>query len=534
LAWKLRQSPLCEELYCAPGNPGIAAVADRVPIAVEEIARLADFAAEMRIDLTVVGPELPLSLGIVDEFARRELRVFGPTKAAAEIEGSKVFAKEFMTRHGVPTSPFEIAADEASARRAAKHFGYPVVLKADGLASGKGVFIVREAADLDAALQVFFADRRFGSSADRVVVERCESGEEISFMALCDGERLLPLATAKDYKRLGDDDGGPNTGGMGAHSPAGILTAEETNWVLEHVMRPTVAGLAAENRRFCGILYAGLMMTADGPVVLEFNARLGDPETQPLSCASRTTCWPSSMPARRATSAGRSCASGARRRTCVVLASQGYPEQPVKGEAIVGIERAAALPGVAVFHAGTAVGEDGVLVSSGGRVLDACATGATLRDALRAAYAAAAENRLAVEDLPQGHRQESIGARRRGRVNLFRPQKLMYSSSIGGGGDAGIVLRNRGWVRRSRKWARNTVVNMPMRAQEPATTPRFFSFTTCSRPCRIKVSARQPRRSHAQLSAVSMQKPSRNRSGIASKTSRRKQRMPDSLGPNRV
>lgn len=391
IAWKLRQSPLCDELYCAPGNPGIAAVADRAPIAVEEIARLADFAAEMRIDLTVVGPELPLSLGIVDEFTRRELRVFGPTKAAAEIEGSKVFAKEFMTRHGIPTSPFEITADEASARKAAKRFGYPVVLKADGLASGKGVFIVRSAADLDNALQTFFADRRFGSSADRVVVERCESGEEISFIALCDGERLLPLATAKDYKRLEDDDRGPNTGGMGAHSPAGVLSAEETTWVLERVMKPTLAGLAAENRRFVGVLYAGLMLTGDGPVVLEFNARLGDPETQPILLRLEDDLLPVLHAGATGNFGGAQLRFRREAAACVVLASRGYPEQPVKGEPIHGLERAAALPGVTVFHAGTAANDEGVVVSAGGRVLDACATGATLREALRAAYAAAAE-----------------------------------------------------------------------------------------------------------------------------------------------
>jgi phosphoribosylamine--glycine ligase len=392
LAWKLRQSPLCEELFCAPGNPGIAKVADRVPIAVEEIARLADFAGEMKIDLTVVGPELPLALGIADEFAVRGLKIFGPTRGAAEIEGSKVFAKEFMARHGLPTAPFEIAADEAGARRAAKGFGLPVVLKADGLASGKGVFIIRTAQDLDAAVQAFFTDRRFGTSADRVVVERCEEGEEVSFMALCDGERLLPLATAKDYKRLGDSDSGPNTGGMGAHSPAGALSAEETTWVLERVMRPTVAGLAAENRRFVGVLYAGLMITESGPVVLEFNARLGDPETQPLLMRLEDDLL-EVLAAGAAGNFGSSSQLRFRREVaaCIVLASQGYPEQPVKGETIAGLERAAAIPGVEIFHAGTSSDESGAIVTSGGRVLDACATGATLRDALRAAYAAAAE-----------------------------------------------------------------------------------------------------------------------------------------------
>lgn len=392
LAWKLRQSPLCDELYCAPGNPGIARAADLVPIAVEEIARLADFAAEMRIDLTVVGPELPLSLGIADEFARRDLKIFAPSRMAAEIEGSKAFAKEFMARHGIPTAPFEITTDEAATRKAAKRFGFPVVLKADGLASGKGVFIVEGKEELDSVLAVFFADRRFGTSGDRVVVERCETGEEVSFMALCDGERLLPLASAKDYKRRSDGDQGPNTGGMGAHSPAGILSPEQNSWVLERVMRPTLAGLASENRRFVGVLYAGLMLTAEGPLVLEFNARLGDPETQPILLRLEDDLL-EVLAAGVAGSFGTASQLRFRREAaaCVVLASQGYPDQPVKGEPITGLERAAALPGVEIFHAGTALGEDGAVITAGGRVLNTCATGATLRDALRAAYAAANE-----------------------------------------------------------------------------------------------------------------------------------------------
>ncbi|HYH47850.1 MAG TPA: phosphoribosylamine--glycine ligase, partial [Thermoanaerobaculia bacterium] len=273
LCWKLRQSPLLRDLYCAPGNPGIAPLATPVPIAPEEIQRLADFAADLRIDLTVVGPELPLSLGLADELAARGLAVFGPRRLAAEIEGSKVFAKQFMARHGIPTPPFEVTHDAAATLAAARRFGPPVVLKADGLASGKGVFVVADEAELEAAVAALFAERRFGASADRVVVEACLTGEEVSFLALSDGERVLPLAAAKDYKRIGEGETGPNTGGMGSHSPAGVMSSETAAAVLDGVLRPAVAGLAAEGRPFVGVLYAGLMLTEAGPQVLEFNAR---------------------------------------------------------------------------------------------------------------------------------------------------------------------------------------------------------------------------------------------------------------------
>lgn len=389
LCWKLRQSPLLTELYCAPGNPGIAAVADRVPLAADDIQELAEFAQEMRIDLTVVGPELPLSLGIVDEFEKRGLAIFGPRRVAAEIEGSKVFSKEFMARQGIPTAAFEVVRDVAAARAACQRFGFPVVLKADGLASGKGVVIPQNEEELAAALDMFFTQRRFGVSADRVVVEQCLVGEEVSLIALSDGHRVLPLAAAKDYKRIGDGDSGPNTGGMGSHSPAGVLGADEAAAVLEQVLRPTVDGLAAENRPFRGFLYAGLMLTPDGPRVLEFNARLGDPEAQVLLLRLEEDLLP-------LLAAGAEGAFGTSRlhfrkeaAVCLVLASQGYPERPVTGEPIDGLDEAAAVEGVAVFHAATAL-EDGRVVSAGGRVLNVCATGANLAEALRRAYAAAA------------------------------------------------------------------------------------------------------------------------------------------------
>jgi phosphoribosylamine---glycine ligase len=390
LCWKLRQSPLLTELYCAPGNPGIAALADRVPLAPEEVQRLADFATELRIDLTVVGPELPLTLGIADEFANRGLPIFGPTQRAAELEGSKVFAKQFMERHGIPTAPFEVVHDAAAARAAAGRFGYPVVLKADGLAAGKGVLIVQDASELGDALHALFEERQFGASADRVVVEAFLTGEEVSFMALCDGERVLPLATARDYKRIGDGDTGPNTGGMGAHSPAGGLSAEAAADAVETILRPVVAGLAAEGRPFTGVLYAGLMLSPEGPRVLEFNARFGDPEAQVLMLRLEDDL----LPILAAGAAGRFEARRLSFRrevaACVVLASPGYPGRPTQGETIRGLDRAAALPGVEIFHAGTAV-TDSELVSAGGRVLSVCALDPDLAGALKKAYAAVAE-----------------------------------------------------------------------------------------------------------------------------------------------
>lgn len=387
LCWKLRQSPLVDELYCAPGNPGIAQVADVVPIPSDEIHQLANFASDLKIDLTVVGPELPLTLGIVDDFVNRGLTIFGPRQQAAELEGSKVFAKEFMRRHDIPTARFEIAHDLEAARRIAKGFGLPVVLKADGLASGKGVLIPKTEDELEAGLKTFFEDRRFGTAGERVVIEECLIGDEVSFIALSDGERILPLATSKDYKRLLDGDQGPNTGGMGCHSPAGVLSGGAGADILDRIVRPTVQGMSDENRDFVGVLYVGLMLTAEGPKVLEYNVRLGDPEAQVLLARMEGDLLPVLL-------------SGANGRfdtprlhfrkeaaACVVLASQGYPEKPTKGEPIHGLDQAAEQDGVEVFHAATAL-KDGQIVAAGGRVLNVVATGPHLRDALKRAYIA--------------------------------------------------------------------------------------------------------------------------------------------------
>jgi phosphoribosylamine--glycine ligase len=391
LCWKLRQSPLLKDLYCAPGNPGAAQLADLVPVAPEEIQRLADFASDLHIDLTVVGPELPLTLGIADEFGRRGLPIFAPSQRAAEIEGSKVFAKQFMERHGIPTSPFAVVHDAAEARAAAGRFGFPMVVKADGLASGKGVMIAGDEGELEAALTALFDERRFGASSDRAIVEQHLVGEEVSFMALADGERLLPLAIAKDYKRIGEGDTGPNTGGMGSHSPAGLVSGEEAAEIVETVMLTAVTGLADEGRPFTGVLYAGMMLTPDGPKVLEFNARLGDPEAQALLVRLEDDL----LPVLAAGAAGdfdthRRLRFRKEAAACIVLASQGYPGRPVTGEPIDGLDGAARL-GAEVFHAGTRRGTRGELLTAGGRVLSVCALGPDLVGALKRAYAAVSE-----------------------------------------------------------------------------------------------------------------------------------------------
>jgi phosphoribosylamine--glycine ligase len=316
--------------------------------------------------------------------------VFGPTKSAAELEGSKVFAKQFMGRHGIPTAGVAVVHDPAEARAAQRRFGLPVVLKADGLAAGKGVLIAADAEEFEAALTTLFEERRFGASGERVVVEEYLTGEEVSFIALSDGERLLPLATSKDYKRLGEGDTGPNTGGMGAHSPSGVLSSEASAEIMETVMRPAIAGMAQENRRAAGVLYAGLMITARGPRVLEFNVRFGDPEAQALLMRLEDDLLPVLASGAAGAFAARRLRFRKEAAACVVLASRGYPEQPVRGEEIHGLERAAAIPGVEVFHAGTAE-QDGRVLAVGGRVLNVCATAPQLVGALKRAYAAAAE-----------------------------------------------------------------------------------------------------------------------------------------------
>ncbi|HEX3069639.1 MAG TPA: phosphoribosylamine--glycine ligase, partial [Thermoanaerobaculia bacterium] len=280
LAWKLRQSPLVREVYAAPGNAGIAEIADCVNIGVADIIELADFAEKLKMDLTIVGPELPLTLGIVDEFQKRGMAIFGPTRLAAELEGSKAFSKEFMRKYGIPTADARVCSSMDEAKAALKEFRYPAVIKVDGLASGKGVVIVNSKSEGEEYLKLVFEEKKFGNAANRILVEEFLTGEEVSFMALTDGKKFVSLAPAKDYKKAFDGETGPNTGGMGAHSPAVILSGEAAAEIVKTIIMPTIQGMAEEGRPYTGCLYAGVMLTPNGPKVLEYNCRFGDPETQ--------------------------------------------------------------------------------------------------------------------------------------------------------------------------------------------------------------------------------------------------------------
>ncbi|MGD8377175.1 MAG: phosphoribosylamine--glycine ligase [Acidobacteriota bacterium] len=395
LLWKLRESPSVEALYCAPGNAGIAGLAECVPLQPTDLLEAAAFAEKNRIDLTVVGPELPLTLGIADEFARRTLPIFGPLRAAARLEGSKVFAKEFMARHGIPTAAARTFAsfEECRDHLRSRAISYPVVLKVDGLAAGKGVVIASSRAEAEAFARGVLAEGTYGSAGSRLLVEECLEGREASFFALCDGERVLPLLACQDYKRIGDGDRGPNTGGMGSLCPSPAMDADLSARVLREIVVPTVRGLAEEGRPYRGLLYTGLMLTAAGPRVLEFNVRFGDPETQAL------------MPrvAGDLAVAMRAAATGSLQdvrlewhpEVCVsvVLASQGYPGKYEVGRPIEGLSVADSEDGVIVFHAGTRA-EGPQVVTAGGRVLAVSALGRDFGQARRRAYAAAAAIRF--------------------------------------------------------------------------------------------------------------------------------------------
>lgn len=389
LCWGLRRSAFVEELFCAPGNPGIAETADCLPVSAGDIVELADLAEKLQFDLTIVGPELPLSLGIADEFSKRGLTLFGPTLLAAQIESSKVFAKDFFRRHGIPTARATVCSSNAEAEAAIRQFGYPCVLKADGLAGGKGVLIVESHEEAERALSLFFQERVFGAGGDRILVEEFLRGNEASFLAVCDGQNAVPLPTARDYKKVYDGDRGPNTGGMGGHSPAGILDAATSSRVMKEILWPTLRGLAAEGRIFTGVLYAGLMLTDDGPKVLEYNARLGDPETEVIVPRMQTDIAALLMAGARE-ELDRFPPLEIKPEACVavVLCSAGYPGNYEPGKPIRGLNEARRLPSVEVFHAGTAR-EGDHLVTAGGRVLVVTACAPTIGEASARAYAAA-------------------------------------------------------------------------------------------------------------------------------------------------
>ncbi len=387
LAWKIRQSPLVTEVFCAPGNAGIAELADCVPIDTSNIVEVADFAQTIKADLTVVGPELPMVLGIADEFNRRGLSIFCPSRAAAELEGSKAFAREFMQRHNVPSPGYRICTtvDEALAVVKEAPFGFPMVLKADGLASGKGTVLAKDAKEAKAVVTSMMTDKKFGSAGAKLVVEEFLNGEEVSFLVFSDGAKVLPLMSAQDHKRLLDNDEGPNTGGMGAVSPATTLTVEGHKQIMQEVILPTIAGMAAENRRYQGVLYAGIMLTDKGPKTLEFNARFGDPETQAILARMRSDIVPVLSGIAQGSLKDTKIEWAKEPAVCVVLASRGYPDQSDSGRAVSGLESLKGQSDVFAFHAATAA-KDGKVVTVGGRVLGITALGANLEGAIQRAY----------------------------------------------------------------------------------------------------------------------------------------------------
>jgi len=387
LAWKIRQSPLVKRVFCAPGNAGIAQVAELVPLMVDDIAGLVRFARDERIDLTVVGPELPLTLGIVDEFQRQGLRIFGPSGAGARIEGSKAFTKELLRRHNIPTGFFSTFTDPDEASRYVKEVGAPIVVKADGLAAGKGVFICETVKEAEDAINELMRTRIFGDAGARVVIEEFLEGEEVSFIALTDGRNVLPLASSQDHKRAFDGETGPNTGGMGAYSPAPVVTRDLHERIMREIMEPVVQGLIALKLDYRGVLYAGLMITAAGPRVLEFNARFGDPECQPLMLRLKSDLVQLMEACVEGRLAEVAIEWDARAAACVVLAAAGYPGNYDKGKVIRGLEDLRDWKDGVVFHAGTARRDDAV-VTNGGRVLGVTALGTTLTDAVTEAYRA--------------------------------------------------------------------------------------------------------------------------------------------------
>ena len=379
------------ELFCAPGNPGISRVATTAPVAATteaDVDALLSLVDDRRIDLTVVGPELLLSLGIADRFAAEGRPLFGPTAAAARLESSKAFAKAFMARHHVPTARSETSDTITQALDVVRSgaFGFPVVLKADGLAAGKGVVIAEDRATAEASITATLGERQFGSAGDRLIIEECLRGREVSFFVLCDGAHAVPIGTAQDHKRIFDDDRGPNTGGMGAFAPSPLVDAAMEDRVMNEIVAPVVAGMAQEGHPFRGFLYVGLMLTATGPKVIEFNVRLGDPEAQVILPLINEQLLPLLLAGASGTLQASAVRIGGERHASVVLASRGYPKSSEFGHAIRGIEAAEALPGVSVYHAGTAL-LGGQLVTAGGRVLTVVGRGVDFAAALACAYA---------------------------------------------------------------------------------------------------------------------------------------------------
>lgn len=415
LAWKLRESPRMEELYCAPGNAGITQEAECLPLDVTNPAAILDLANNLKADLTVIGPEVPLVAGVVDNFSHAGRAIIGPSKAAARLEGSKIFAKQFMNRHGIPTARFAIAQTFEQSIRALDDFSYPVVVKADGLAAGKGVVIAHTREQAEGALDEFMRRKILGDAGSQVLIEECLAGEEMSFIVLTDGRSVLELAATQDHKRLLDGDQGPNTGGMGAYSDDAILGSKLRREILATIVHPTLQAMSAEGAPYRGFLYCGLMLTSAGPKVLEYNVRLGDPEAQAILMRLRSDLVDLLLAARDGNLGAFEAHWTPNPSVCVMAVSRGYPGGPELGRAIAGYEAAESIGGVKLFHSGTKM-EDHQLVTAGGRVLGVTAIGEDLPAAIQRAYSAT--EKLQFEGM---YFRRDIGAR--GLVKSVAPKR---------------------------------------------------------------------------------------------------------------
>jgi phosphoribosylamine---glycine ligase len=410
LCWSIAASPLLTKLWCAPGNPGIAQVAECVSIDALDFPALIAFAQDNEIDLVVPGPEAPLVVGIADAMEAAGIACIGPSRSAAQLEGSKTFTKELCDAAGIPTAQWESFDDADAAREFVRRRGAPIVVKADGLAAGKGVVVATTEADALAAIDAMMQARRFGDAGSSVVIEECLTGEEVSLFALCDGETALALGSAQDHKRVGDGDTGPNTGGMGSYAPTPAFSAALQDAAMDGIIRPALAEMTRRGTPFRGILYAGLMLTADGVKLIEFNVRFGDPECQALVLRLKSDLLSALQAAYDGELKNFDLRWNDDSAIAVVMAARGYPDAPEHGSEIRGLDRATVVPGVQVFHAGTTADAQGHLRAAGGRVLTVCAAGADLLAAHHAAYAA-----IGVIDWPEGFCRSDIGWRALGR-----------------------------------------------------------------------------------------------------------------------
>ncbi len=406
LCWAISASPLLTKLWCAPGNPGIASVAECVPIGVLEFEQLVAFAQDNEIDLVIPGPEAPLVAGLTDAMEAASIPCCGPSMAAAQLEGSKTFTKEIADAAGIPTARWERFEDAEAAREFVRRRGAPIVIKADGLAAGKGVVVAATEEEALNAIDAIMDARVHGDAGAAVVIEECLIGEEVSLFALCDGETALPLGSAQDHKRVGDGDTGPNTGGMGCYSPVPAFPAALEQAAFDRIIRPALAEMAERGMPFRGILFAGLMLTEDGPKLIEFNTRFGDPECEVLLLKLRSDLLPALQAACDGELDNFDLRWNNTEAVAVVMAARGYPEAPERGSIIRGLDRAGAVPNVTIFHAGTTQDADGTIRAAGGRVLTICATGPNLQAARDAAYKA-----VGLIDWPEGFCRNDIGWR---------------------------------------------------------------------------------------------------------------------------